>query len=197
MLFVGFVLLIVPTAWFPSYYDTRFMGVFMIVGVIGIAFIPLLLPSHRLKDRPYTTTDVFRATLIVSILGDALGSLGLYQLYKVGISYDKILHFVTPFILTLSLSVIILKSYHKTPLTAVAIAFAIVVICAIDWELFEATCDNIFHTHLTGVYHTDIYNDTKHDLIFDGLGAISGVLAWLVATVLPKRKFPIPIPAHT
>lgn len=173
LLLMGLVLVLLPAAWFPGFYDVRFMGVWMCVGAATIRFLPMLIPPSKAQDKN-KIIEPFRFALAVAILGDALGSLGFYELYKYGIGYDKILHFGVPLIMVLVLSLIFREGYQLSALKSTMAAIVVVAVCAIDWELFESVCDDIFRTHLTGVYHTDIFNDTKLDLMYDLLGAMLG-----------------------
>ena len=59
---------------------------------------------------------------------------------------------------------------------AVVFALVAVVVCGAGWEVFERISDFLFKTHIVGIYASDVSNDTKFDLLFDAVGAVSGVI---------------------
>ena len=142
----GIVLLVTPQAWWPSYYDLPYMGWAALVCAVAIA----LVPTH------------FKTPLAVMFLLNASGDLGLYQLYKHGFEYDKLIHFVTPLIATLALA----------RMWGMKRAALIVVACAITWELFEFLVDQYFKTRIFGVYHLFILRDTIMDIVFNMMGVM-------------------------
>lgn len=135
------VLLITPHSWWPEYYDVTYFGIAALVCAVAIWRVPAQL----------------KTPLAIILLLNASGDLGLYQLYKYGFEYDKLIHFVSPLIATLALA----RMWGIKRAAIVVIAFAI------TWELFEFFIDQYFKTRLFGVYHLFIWRDTAWDLIID------------------------------
>lgn len=140
----GVTLLVAPHAWWPEYYDVTYLGIAALVCAAAI----WLVPRH------------LKTPLAVILLLNATGDLGLYQLYKYGFEYDKVIHFVSPLIAVLVLA----------KLRGVRKAVLIVIAGAIAWELFEFLVDRYFKTRLFGVYHLFIWRDTMMDLVMNATG---------------------------
>jgi len=178
-LFAGFVLLLFPVDWFPSFYDARYMGLAAIGGAAAIIILPRILNAltGAADDKnKKQAINLFQLLLAVSIISNALGDLGSYQLYKIGFQYDKLVHFSTS-LLGVFIGAIILRKLFEIRLSSAAVfAFIAVIICGIGWEVFERLSDFLFKTHIAGVYASDISNDTKFDLLSNAIGAISGAI---------------------
>ncbi len=189
LIVTGVALLVLPVNWFPVYYDVRYMGGSMLGWVIGIKVLPtffeasVIFPHAALYNQ---AASLFQFLLAFALMGDALGSLGFYELYTIGIPYDKVLHFFTPLLSVIVLSFILHVRLKMKWYQAALFAFFLLVVCGVDWEFFEYLADQWFHTHLLGVFSSNIYSDTKFDLVFDLIGSASGALLatpvgrWLV-----------------
>lgn len=151
--FVGscLILLLTPHSWWPSFYDLPYMGIAALVCALAIFLIP----------------EQFKISLALILLFNASGDLGLYELYRYGFEYDKVIHFVSPVIAVLALC-------KAMPLRR---AVLIVIAGALAWELFEYSSDALIKTHLFGVYRQHVWSDTIMDLVMNALGVIIAA-AW-------------------
>ncbi len=102
--------------------------------------------------------EQFKTPLALILFLNASGDLGLYELYRYGFEYDKVIHFVSPLIATLALA----RVY------GIRKAITIVISCAFAWELFEFLSDAIIKTHLFGVFRQHVWSDTAGDLAMNG-----------------------------
>ncbi|MEK7583530.1 MAG: hypothetical protein AAB483_03985 [Patescibacteria group bacterium] len=155
----GVTLLVTPHAWWPKYYDVTYMGIAALVCAVAIWRVPA-----RLKT-----------PLAIILLLNASGDLGLYQLYKYGFEYDKVIHLASPLIATLALA----RFWNLRR------AVIIVLVCGIAWELFEFLVDRYFKTRIFGVYHLFIWRDTILDMVLDGMGV---AIAYLFLRLKSSRK---------
>lgn len=145
----GLILLLTPHAWWPSFYDLPYMGWAALVCALAIA----LVPAH------------FKTPLAVMLLLNASGDMGLYELYNYGVPYDKVIHFASPLIATITL-----RKYFSWKTTVLIVAAF-----ALGWELFEFLADAIIKTHLFGVFRHQVLEDTLMDLAMNTIGAILGL----------------------
>lgn len=185
----GVILLIFPVPWFPSFYDVRYMGWAALGGVVLIFALPWLA---RVKEgapdagRKNKAADLMQMFLAFMIASNALGDLGLYKLYKIGFEYDKVLHFFTPFLGVIFVSLFLSGRFGISKAKSIAIAVAIFLACGVSWEVYEYLADMYLKTHISGVYGVDISTDTKFDLLFDLIGSSSGAVG---AVFLWGRSF--------
>ena len=137
------------TIW-PDSFDLPYMGYAALACALTIFLSPV-----RYKN-----------PLALVLLFNASGDIGLYELYKYGFEYDKIIHFISPMIATLAFS------------RTFGIRKAIVIVGAlvIGWELFEYFSDALIKTHLFGIYGYQILRDTILDLVMNTLGIVMAVL---------------------
>ncbi len=179
-------LLIIPKTDLPNFYSPFFMA-----GVSTAALLIILIPGFFARHASVYRRAVVRryqAVLALCIAVNGLGGLGLYKLYKVGIQYDKILHFLVSSILVLIAAHFLFhwRSYSAT--RAVILALVIVIAGGILWEVWEVLQDAVFHTQTAGVYGADYFNDTMFDLIFDVIGSVcGGILLYVDRT---RRRIP-------
>ncbi len=186
LLFAGLILVSFPVNWFPSFYDARYMGLAAINGAAAIIILPRILNAltgaAEDKDKKQAI-NLFQFLLTVSIMSNALGDIGLYQLYKIGFQYDKLIHFSTS-LLGVFIGAIILHKLFEIRLSyAVVFAFIAVIVCSIGWEVFERISDFLFKTRIAGVYASDVSNDTKFDLLSDVIGTMSGAILVYCANI--------------
>jgi len=176
---IGVILLIFPINWFPSFYDVRYIGLAAISGVAAIIILPLIfnaLASTSDVENKKQAINLFQFLLAIIIMFGTIGDLGLFQLYKIGFQYDKLVHFSTALLGVFIGAVVLRKLFEIRLSSAVVFAFIAVILCGVGWEIFERLSDFLFRTHIAGVYASDVSNDTKFDLLFDALGAVSGVI---------------------
>jgi len=179
LLFSGIILVSLPIDWFPSFYDVRYFGLAALGGAAIIIILPRILNALAITSddkNKKQAINLFRFLLTIAIISGMLGDLGLYQLYKIGFQYDKLIHFSNSLLGVFIGAVVLYKLFEIRLSRAIAIAFIAVIVCGIGWEVFERISDFLFKTHIAGVYASDVSNDTKFDLLFDAIGAISGVI---------------------
>lgn len=187
----GIILLLSPISWFPTFYDVRYMGISSLVGAFAIYFFPKGLrvesktPGAEQKNQ---AVDLLQILLTSIILINALGDLGLYQLYKLGIEFDKILHFFIPFSILLFFPIFLQKRFEIQKTKALALTLCITIFSGIGWEIFEYICDALFQTHIYGVYGMNLNIDTKFDLLFGAFGSSFGLIASIFLHKLPYTK---------
>ena len=150
----GLVLLLTDKSIWPSFYDLPYMGWAALVCALAIFLMP----------------ERFKSALALILLFNASGDLGLYELYKYGFEYDKVIHFVSPLIATLALA----RTFGIRRATMIVIAGAL------TWELFEYLSDLLIKTHLFGVYRHQIFRDTLMDLLMNLLGITGAILIFLI-----------------
>lgn len=169
--------LFLPIDWFPSFYDVRYMGIGSLVEGLLIIFIPRLLrvpidaPDSARKNH---AVDLFQFLLAFLVFTNAIGDLGLYQLYKVGLEFDKILHFLDPLVSAMIGFVFLRDRFDLRPAQAFSYSFALVALSGVSWEMMEFSLDRVFHSRLFGVNGVNINYDTQLDLLYDTLGALIG-----------------------
>ena len=177
-----------PVRWFPSFFDVRYMGIAALVCAAAIFFLPKALfvatgaPNAEKKNK---AVDLFQFGLALAIINNALGDMGLYQLYKVGFEYDKFIHLITSFLAVLIIAVVLEGRFEVSAFYSTLAALMIVVVAGLFWELFEYLSDVVFKTHIYGVYGININSDTQFDILSNIIGAIAGVFV----LILKKKKF--------
>ena len=182
LLCVGVVLLVLPVSWFPSFYDVRYMGIASFVDAAIILLVPIFLrvaPDDPDAERKNKGVDLLQFLLTVILINNALRDLGLYQLYKWGFQYDKVIHFGNSFLCTLYIPRILQSRFGMLKNYTVGMAFTVVVLFGIFWEVYEFTMDAMLGTHLYGVYGMFDTSDTVFDLLFNTIGVLSGISASL------------------
>jgi len=145
----GFVLLLTPKTFWPSFYDLPYMGWAALVCALLIFAAPVK----------------YKFPLAVILIISGAGDLGLYELYRYGFEYDKLVHFIVPLIATLVLS----REFGMKKTILIMLAGAVA------WELYEYLADALIKTHLFGIYRHQIFRDTMMDLIMNGSGVIMAI----------------------
>jgi len=162
------------------------MGLAAFGGVATIIILPWIfgaLASASDNENKKQAINLFRFLLTAAIISGTLGDLGLFQLYKIGFQYDKLIHFCNS-LLGVFIGAIVLHKLFEIRLSyTIAFAFIAVILCGIGWEIFERLSDFLFRTHIAGVYASDVSNDTKFDLLFDAIGAMSGAILVYYANI--------------
>jgi len=156
------------------------MGIAAIIGALLIAVVPRLfrvLAQEVRAQEKNRAADIFQFWLAFAITTNAFGDLGLYQLYRVGIEFDKIVHFGIPLIAIIVIPVILESRFEIRKSRALAITIALALIASVGWEVYEYAMDRVWLTHLSGVNGFDISRDTKFDIVYDFLGIVIGAVA--------------------
>lgn len=193
---IGIVALILPSHWFPSFYDARFLGIGTIAAALMIMALPKLIKveaTHAQAHKKNHAAKMFEFLLSTIFLSNALGDVGLYQLYTIGFPFDKVLHFGIPLLSVIILSLVIHQTFEIRPYHSIALASFTVMSCVIDWEFYEYSMDTIFHTRLFGVYGSQINTDTKYDIIYGAIGNFIGVIIAVGIYKKENRSLPYSI----
>lgn len=160
--------------WLPDFYAPGLFGIASFLFAFGIVFLSMIfrpVPSETMKF----PLNFQRAVAITFILG-GLGSLGLFQLYKFGFEYDKLVHFTTAFVLSASFAGLISARCNIEFKRAVMLAAVAVVAAGFVWELAEFAMDAFLKTKTFGIYGMEIGKDTIVDILMNTLGTVSGVI---------------------
>ncbi|MHB9019451.1 MAG: hypothetical protein ACYC3G_01045 [Minisyncoccota bacterium] len=169
----GMVLIFGKSDWFPDFYNPMFMGAMSFISAFLVVSSRIFLePKDPQQEK---VVDMIQAGMIFASVLGALGSLGLFQLYRIGIQYDKILHFLNSFILTIVLtrSFEIWKDFNFK--RAITISIFIIFLGGIIWEIYELLGDTLFDTQMLGYYGKFVISDTVWDLVMNSFGIILGI----------------------
>jgi VanZ family protein len=166
----GFILLFGKSSWFPDFYNPIFMGVMSLVSA-GLIWFPRFYLNPK-NEKQEGVVNLIQSGLSFALVIGSLGSLGFFQLYRVGIQYDKITHFLNSFILTIVLTQSLVDWKEMRSKKAVAISVAIVLVCGVLWEGYELLGDTVLGTQMLGHYGEFITEDTIWDLIMNLLGVV-------------------------
>ena len=162
---IGLLLLVTPRSWWPGFYDLPYMGIAALVCVGAIML--------------FWKVPTLQTMLAAILLLNGLGDLGLYELYKIGFEYDKLVHFLSPAIGVAMGSKFLMARYGLSIKKSLAITFTVAAIVSVGWEVFELIADGTFGTHLSGVYGSYVSEDTRHDLFSDVFGMFAGSLMFI------------------
>lgn len=182
----GLVLLFGSKHWFPGFYSPVFMGVIALLSPCLI-----YLPRFILKeDTPQKRKLLLEICSVIafSLTVNMAGELGLYQLYKSGFEYDKFAHFGVSMLFAFILGETIREWQSLSSRKIVWLVFLIVFSSGILWEIFEATSDFLFKTQEWGVYGKHLTLDTYLDVSFNVLGALAGIVVFMIPKGRPRRK---------
>ncbi len=178
-LLAGLIFILGDASWFPDFYAPKLFGIFSFISAFFI-----ILPKFLFRSKPdelgmkKESLINFQIAVAISLILNGFGSLGLFQLYKVGFEYDKMVHFITGLIMTIAFSRLLFYRYGFSFKKAVFLSAFLMLIAGIGWEIFEFLSDFIFGTKTFGVYGAQIKRDTALDLIFDLAGIIAGALVF-------------------
>jgi hypothetical protein len=171
----GLILFFGNREWFPDFYNPKFMAVMAFLSSFLI-FLPRLIFRTNGDFEKQRELNFLQTVLAAILLLNGLGSLGLFQLYKIGFEYDKLLHFVVPFISVITIGRFGFRRYGWNFKKSIVLAASIVFLGGLIWELFEYFGDYFFETQMLGYYGEFIVKDTVWDLIFNTLGIAVGVI---------------------
>lgn len=170
----GFVLILGKRAWFPDFYNPIYNGAMAFVSAFLIVLPRLIFKSKDLEQEKIL--NLIQASAFITLSLSALGGLGLFQLYKYGFQYDKLVHFVDSFIFTIVI-INLFHQWHKMSFKkSIILSIIIVFLAGIAWELYEFLADVLFGTQTLGFYGQYIVEDTIWDIIINCLGIIAAVV---------------------
>lgn len=167
---VGLLLFFGKNSWWPEFYHARFYSLTFFTSAFFIILSKIIFRSDDECKRD--SLILLQSILSLALVFNALGELYLYQLYKIGIQYDKIIHFTNSFLFIIALTSFNV-AWKKQPIKkALKTSILMVVAGSLLWELFEYLSDLFFHTSEFGVDGKYIIKDTILDLACDALGII-------------------------
>lgn len=184
----GIIVLVLPKQIFPSFYDVRYMGLSAIVGASVILFLPKFLrvsPQKTNAKQKNHGAELFQLFLFIAVVSNAVGDLGLYELYRFGFQFDKLIHFTTTLLAVYVLSQVLEERFALAFARARIYTCCIVVGSIVGWEFYEYIVDQLWFTHLYGVFGSDTFKDTKLDITFGLVGLVIGLL---LSTFRPLPK---------
>lgn len=180
MIIAGLALLFGKADWFPNFYLPKFMG-FMSFASALLIILPKIIFQPQ-DEKKKEALIKFQFYIALALMLNGLGSLGLFQLYRYGLPYDKMLHFIIPFMITIWLTRFICAWWNWEFKKAIATAAVLIMIGGISWEILEYLSDLLLKTKSFGIYGEYINKDTIMDILFNTFGIITGVI------VLLKRR---------
>jgi hypothetical protein len=170
--------------WWPGYYAPSYFSITFFSSAV-IIILPKIL--FRAKDRcKKDSVILFQSVLSIALMLNATGELGLYQLYKYGFQYDKVIHLTSSLLFVLALTSIIELWNNSTLKKALRLTIILVLLGSILWEFFEFFSDLIFKTSEFGIYGKYKLSDTIFDVIFDMIGIVSGI--YIMSTPKLSKK---------
>lgn len=175
----GLILLFGKGEWFPEFYNPQFMGIMGLISAFLIVLPRLIFrqnQSYEVKPRKIEALDFIQNSLAIVLLLNAAGALGLFQLYKVGFEYDKLLHFIVPAVSVFALVYFSFYWYQVKFGKSLFLAIISVFLLGFVWELFELFGDRNFGTEMLGYYGEFVNKDTFWDLALNVLGIAAGAI---------------------
>ncbi|MDP2709457.1 MAG: hypothetical protein Q8O93_05475 [bacterium] len=180
----GLILLVGRENWWPDFYSPRFFSAIFFISALAV-----VLPKHFLKtsdDCKREAVIFLRSAVAFALTANALGELYLYQLYKYGLEYDKLIHFASVFFLTVAFT-LFWHIWREAPFKqALKLAVILAIAASFLWEGFEFLSDMIFKTREFGIYGQYKLADTAWDLLSDLAGAAMGSAYLLYSDVRKK-----------
>lgn len=173
----GLVLILGKQEWFPEFYRPQFMGVIALLSAFLIISPRFIFKPSSEELNKQKSLNLLQAVLVVGLVLNSLGALGLFQLYKIGLEYDKFVHFVVPFLFTMALSRFCFDWHKWSFKKSIILSAVLVILGGFLWELFEFFGDSLFKTQMLGYYRRFIVKDTVWDLIMNLFGVLGGVFA--------------------
>ena len=174
----GIILISGKREWFPDFYNPFFMGVMAFVSAFLVSSPRLFLKPNNPEQEKVLDSVQTGAILVLSL--NALGALGLFQLYKLGFQYDRFIHFLNSFIFTIIFAKAYGQWFKASFEKSVILAMAIIFLVGAGWEIYEFVGDGLFKTEMAGIYGKFVTEDTFWDLIMNLLGIIVAAISLIV-----------------
>lgn len=178
--FLGLGVFLMPREWLPSTITHASFYAFLLFLSAALVYLPPLVIRNRRTPQKERLVGNMQTALAFSLLLNNAGEFGLYGLYQHGFEYDKFCHFLVPMIFAFILAESLRAWEHFSRWKIVWLTLGIVFIGGIVWEIFEFGSDFLLQTKIWGVYGQSVFTDTLQDILFDSLGAIAGVLVFLI-----------------
>jgi hypothetical protein len=168
---VALVLLAGKREWWPGFYSPYLFGFAFLLSALMIRISSFAFRPLSGQDR--VEAVFLRFVIAFSLTLNALGELYLYQLYRFGLQFDKLVHFSVAFLFVIAIANYDQAHYGFDSRKALREAVTIVFICSILWEAAEYLSDALFNTKEFGMYGQNKFYDTLFDLIADLFGVSS------------------------
>lgn len=169
----GFIMILGKREWFPDFYTPLFAGTMSFVSAFLIFLPKILFKTENPAKEKYITE--LQAFVSIALLLNGAGALGLFQLYKIGFQYDKLIHFTVPFLMAIEgvrlFNIFKENSFKKSLIKGSLWVFT----GGVVWEILEFFSDLIFKTKTWGVYGNYVWADTIGDLSFNLIGIIAAI----------------------
>ena len=177
----GAAFLFLPREYFPDFYNPIFMGISSLFSAISVLFFNFIFyPDNSQKKQALLN---FQAAGTFILLLNGAGALGLYQLYKIGFQYDKLLHFLTPLIMVLTAAQFFAVYFNWSLKKLIMITVGLTAVIGLGWEIFELFFDYFFKTKTLGFYGKYVIWDSAMDI----LANLGGILTAVLIFFLKKR----------
>lgn len=187
LLAAALVLLLGQRAWWPDFYSPTAYGLAFLISAIIIVISGYAFRPAGDRDGQGRDAAIFlRFVIAFAFALNAIGELYLYQLYKIGLPFDKLLHFSASALFVIAITNYNYCNYKFTYRKALGEAIIIVLFCSLLWEAVEYLSDTVFHTKEFGIYGERKFFDTSFDLFADLIGITSSVI-FLESSVLRYR----------
>lgn len=147
------------------------------ISLISVGVVFLFGHLFRTQDKKQNNVvEQCQIAIAASIGMNGLGGLGLYKLYRIGIPYDKVMHFIVPVILLVFGVYFLIHRFNKTKKYAIIFMIIGIFVGSLLWEGVEVVQDRLFGTKTAGVYGEDYVNDTVLDIVSAVVGLGVGTL---------------------
>ncbi len=171
---LGTILLFLPKKWSHFVYYPTYLGIIFLVSAAVIFLPPMLFR----KDTPQKKKVILKMQtfLAISVLMNAAGELGLFQLYTVGFEYDKFVHLTTGLLFSIVFGEMLMV-WKKLNFRQIIWPVVLMVLAGgVAWKIWESASDILFHTQESGIYGQFITSDTFGDLLWGLLGIMYGLI---------------------
>lgn len=180
----GIILIFLPKQWAHFFYQPSYVGMMFFASAVLI-YLPKIFFRSDDPSKKELVAKV-QAVMAASLLMNGAGELGFYQLYLIGFEYDKLIHFITPFLFTVVFSEILLARKNYSFWQIAWRAALVILASGIIWEFWEAFSDILFQTQEWGVYGKYATKDTFGDIMWNLTGITLGLAFF---KNLKKEKF--------
>lgn len=170
----GLLILLIPY----SIVVKNFALLFILLSCIFVTFLPTIIERRFNIDLPLYFTFIILIVVYFEVIGDVFG---LFTYAKAHLMYDKVLHVLSTFLITMLtiMAILSLQYYNKIKLTpAFIFVLAIVIALAIGalYEIFEFITDAFFPTLKAQLS----LEDTMFDMIANFFGGlIAGIFSYV------------------
>ena len=159
--------------WLPDFYEPRYFSIISLISILLILLPPVIFKNKE----PHKQKIILelQGLIAIALLLNYFGELGLFQLYKIGFQYDKLVHFVVPFLMTIQAARFFHIWKEKSFKKSLVLSALTIMGSGFLWEVLEFTSDLLFKTKEWGVYGSYGWPDTIGDVAFNTIGVALGI----------------------